>query len=245
MRNQLVLVAVLALLLAAPTALALDGMAHVEIVGDQHVVTVTGCIFIEDPAEIAGIVIECQVIGGCESAFFAPETPMPIELVVLPEECSGYQATITVTPPHPEAATMYTPYWVDQEGTLTPTTHYCDSDLRTFALAMTEQTPLTRGLFVFAGFEGADMVYQLEPCQEDCWLFAPRPKTIAEIEALSGLPFAELSGLAVDLYGDRSYCRMPGGPIYDLTRIELAPGGSCGPVPVSETTWDGLKAMYR
>ncbi len=240
----------LCLLLAGP-ALALDAAATAECVGSDHIITVTG-YYLEEiggevvDGEIVGIVFECEAIGVCEPGFFFPETPLPFDPQPSPDGFPVYTAQCTITPPLAGAAYRYTPYGVRPDGSLVATQHNCDADQRSYALASCPGVPLVRGTLVHAGASGSEILFGIQNCEANCWTESVWLNlTGSMVEELSGLPWTALLDQTVDVFGDRTYCTMPGGDYNTLTAITLASDPGCGPVPVQAESWGGLKAMYR
>lgn len=241
--------AILALILLLPgtLALAMNGSAHVECVGGDHVLTVGGYYFEGDDPEITGLVFRREAVGVCEPDVVFPETPLPFEPDLDPSGFGYYSATLTVTPPRSDVTYRYVPFGVRTDGTLETMFANCDADNRSYALAGCADAPIQRGQAEFSfNCEGGDYCVEIVPCAADCWSEYVWDRI--PIESLPDLwagPGEFQWGMVVDLYGERTYCTMPGGPYHTITRIERAPDGACGPVPVEPSSWGSFKARYR
>lgn len=235
-------------LVAAPCAWALDGAATVECLDGRHLVTVYGTFIAAADEEVAGLVFKREAIGVCGAVDYIPEVPLPFAPQPDPAfDYPRYEATLAVTPPLAGVAYRYTPFGVRADGTLVTITHYCGADLRSYALAACEGAPFARGLVEFAGQTlGGTVLLRITPCAEDCWTEPVGAYLDTDIlEALTGAAWTAFFGQVVDVFGGRTYCTMAGGDYHDITGIALAPAGGCGPVPVQNISWDGLKAFFK
>ncbi|MCP4292426.1 MAG: hypothetical protein GY780_11410 [bacterium] len=212
----------------------------------MHTVTLSGSYFEEFDGEISGLVFKCEAIGICESSFFSPDEPLPFE----PHWESGeplpvYEATAEITPPHEGVIYRYQPYAIRPDGSRFSIHPSC-SDSRGYALTSDEGVPFLRGTLELSGSNGDDYFFHIEPCPDDCWteeFFDQLDQNI--LQDLSGESWTNLLGQVVNLYGERTYCTMPGGNYYNLSQIDLMDGGNCGPVPLDNVSWSNLKAYYR
>lgn len=251
MRNFQFPAVLVLVLLAAPNAWGLIAAANSECVEGTHVITVSG-YYIEEwggeiiDGEISGLVFECQAIGICEPSFFFPETPLAFEPQPNPGSWPVFEAECTIAPPFDGVPYRYIPFGVRPDGSLVSTSHNCDADQRSYALASCEDIPITRGVLEIESINGDDIYFHIDPCDSDCWsedIWAFLD--IARVEELSGQAWDSLLGQVIDVFGSRTYCTMPGGDYHDITRIALSSAGNCGPVPTEEESWGSLKAMYR
>ena len=238
---------VLVILLSGSQAFAMQGSAHVECVGGDHVLTVGGWYFEEFDPEVTGLVFRREAIGVCAPDVIIPETPLPFETELDPYGYGNYSATMTVTPPHSDVAYRYQPFAVLTDGSLQPLFAQCDSDNRSYALAGCSDAPIHRGrVEITPNCMMGDLCINIVPCEANCWSeYYWDYLSIEAFEELAGEPVGNLLGEVVDLYGTRTYCTMPGGNYHEITRIERAPDGVCGPVPVEPSSWGSFKARYR
>lgn len=248
------LIAIAALIMFVGTfhsALALDGAAHVQYVGGEHLVTVSG-FYIEEiggeiyDGEISGIIFKCEAIGVCEEEFFYPEEPLPFEPVQNSMGWPEYTAEMTIDPPLDGVAYRYTPIALRPDGSQVAIYHNCDGDQRSYALAGADDIPITRGTLVIDGGYGDDLYFRVESCSPNCWneeiwTFL----NIELVEELSGLEWGDLIDVPIDVFGGRTYCTMPGGDYHYIDRIDISLDSECGPVPVESFSLDSLKARYR
>jgi hypothetical protein len=241
--------AILALILLFPCNLvyAMNGSAHVECVNGDHVVTVGGWYFEEFDPVITGLVFRRETIGLCEPDVMLPETPLPFETEFDPYGYGNYSASMTVTPTESDVTYRYVPFGVRTDGTLEPMFANCDADYRSYALAGCADAPIQRGrVEITPNCMMGDLCINIVPCSADCWSeYFFDFMSFEMFEELAGEPVGGLMGQVVDLYGTRTYCTMPGGNYYDITRIERAPDGACGPVPVEPSSWGSFKSRYR
>jgi hypothetical protein len=235
------LVAMLAL--GVPNAAsALGGRAHAVCENGQHVVSVSGDYRPDYDGPFEGIVFKREAIGVCTAEEFVPPDPLPFA----PQTNGAFAAAVTLDAPSPDVTYRYTPYGVRPDGTFEKMVWICDTDFRTYALVSCGGTPLVRGrLEILASCtSNSGFCVTISPCTEDCWT-----EPLVEMDLFSFAdavgPFGEFVDQVVDVFGDRTACAMPNGDPYSITRIEHAPTGTCGPVPVQERNWGSLKATYR
>ncbi len=210
-----------------------------------HVVTVYGQYYSGYEGEYESLVLKRQAIGICEADELLLDDAMPFEPEPDIGSGSEYSSTVVLTPPNAHVVYRYTPYGMRPDGSLVTIRHYCDNDFRGYGLSVCEEAPIQRGQ-VWEGISGGSPVFFVSTCEADCWTeFGERELSLEEFEQLSGEPASGLVGQVVDVYGDRTYCAMPGGDSQSITRIERAPDGVCGPVPAQRFSWGSVKAMYH
>ena len=248
MRTIIIFLTFFSVLGAADCLGFINGSSHVTCENGDHVITVSGYSSEEQSEEFVGIVLRREAIGICQNIDFVPEIPLPFD----PQPDSGsmslkFEASLTIQPPLADVVYRYSPFGVRPDGSMEPFLHLCDSDFRSYALASCGGAPFARGRveLVFPCDRG-DLCFRIELCEDDCWTESVDAYLdIATLELLAGEPPMDLLGQVVDVFGGRTYCTMPGGDYHSITRIERAPAGGCGPVPVERWNWGGVKAIFR
>lgn len=243
MRKRAVLAPILLMLISAGTAAALDGGAWVRCEDGQHTVSVSGSYVEEYDGVIDGIVFKREVIGLCAEPQYLPDPPLPFKPQPDYANVYYYQASMPIDDPTTHFSFRYTPYGVRPDGTLVPTTYSCDADYRNYALASCGGAPIGRGRLEYNDDYDPGFYLTLVHCTESCWneriwLYP------SEADAVSEEPIGDLIGNVVDIYGNRTFCSMPLGDAYHVSRIESAPTGTCTSLPVREHTWGSLKATF-
>ena len=224
----------------------LAGAAGMTCEGSSHVVTVSGTYYWGIEGEYTKIVLKRQSVGVCEPDELLMAEALPFETEPAVGYAADYSLTFEVSPPRLDVVYRYVPYGVKSDGSLHLILHNCDADSRGYALTNCGDVPFDRGTFVFSGVSGGTLIFGIFSCEDDCWnegVFGEYP--LEEMEVYCGEPPMDLIGEVVDVYGGRAYCAMIGGPYEYITRIERAPSGVCGPVPVRETSWGSFKSMFR
>jgi hypothetical protein len=233
------------LLLGVPTiASCMSGRAYVVCENGQHAVSVTGWYSDGYDVLYEAVVFKREAIGVCEPSEFLPVDPLPLTLQPYSGSTFTFETSATFDVPSPGVAYRYTPYGVLPDGSFESMYYVCDNDPRNYAIANCNNAPIARGRLEFTFECSGGFCIRILPCGEDCWT-EPVMVHFTVPGALVEFSLAELLGQVVDVYGVRSGCAMPGGDWYAITRMELAPSGLCGPVPVQEMNWGGLKATYR
>ncbi len=233
-------------LLASSNVYALDAAASGECIGGTHFVSVSGYYIAEDDGEISGLVFKCEAIGVCEPSFFYPETPLPFVAPPNPDTYPRYHAEFSIDPPIEGVAYRYTPYGVRPDGSLVSTWHHCDGDSRSYALVSCSEVPIARGRLVYSFDCYGDFCVRLESCEANCWTEQIWTVwdyvTVLELSDGSG---EVLYDQIVDVFGERTYCTMPGGDKYTISRFSLSADSDCGAVSIDNLNWGSLKAQFR
>lgn len=249
MRVPIAALATALVLGAACEAAAVQGTASGHCEGDKHVITVGGWYFPDADGEITGLVLVRTAIGVCRDPKVIPDDPLPFEPVPGGEPgLYEYTATVTVPVPAEAAVYAYTPYAVRPDGSREILHAQCSADDRSFALISCGDLPFVRGTveYDFSNISWCGLCFRVAPCQDDCWTIDPWLTFDSDtLEGMTGRTWQDLLGSAVDLHGDRTWCVMPGGAYYEVTRIVPTEGGVCGSVPAAASSWGSLKAMYR
>jgi hypothetical protein len=244
MRHKYAAVTVPLLLLVLPTAShAANARAYATCDGGQHLVSVSGGY--DDTGSdtlYEAVVFKREAIGLCQPPEFLPAEPIPLVLEQFDGTYYTFEASARFDIPSPGVAYRYTPYGLLSDGSMEPMFYLCDTDGRNYAIANCDYAPIARGRLELASLCFLGECVEVISCSQNCWT----EHIVANLISLPDakpypLPFGEV----VDVYGDRTSCAMPGGEYYSLTRIELAPRGECGPVPVQATNWGRMKATFR
>lgn len=235
-------------LITTGEALALQGSSHLECVNGDHVLTLSGWLYEDSDWEITGLYFRRMTIGDCEPDVILPDSALPFE----PQgdgvdEYATYSAILTVTPPRTDVTYRYVPFAVRADGSEERILANCDGDFRSYSLSVCDGAPFHRGRAEFSFYcDGGDYCVEIVPCEAECWSEYFWDKIpIERMPDLWAGPEEFQWGMVVDLYGDRTHCGMPGQADYDIVRIESAPDGACGPVPVEPSSWGSFKARYR
>jgi hypothetical protein len=248
MKTYVVLLSCIGAMVSASSCWALNGYARAECLDGKHVVTISGVYREDIDGEIVGIVLRREAIGVCVADVFVPEEPLPFLPLPNPgHDYSTYEAVVTIDPPLDGVACRYLPFGVRSDGSLVQTENFCDADSRTGALAACDGIPFARGsVEIGEWLPPGEPMFHVVSCESDCWTESFRPDwDIDTLEGLTGEPWVSSIGRVVDVFGERTYCGLPGDDRHNITGIEFAPGGLCGPVPVDNTSWGALKAMYK
>jgi len=227
--------------------LATSGRAQVTCENGEHVVSISGSVFPESDDDFMGLVLERETVGICTTSEFVPAIPLPFDPQPNPEYgYPTYMATVTLTPPLQGVTYRYTPYGVREDGSRVRFFSACASDHRSYALTSCSSAPFLRGELEMIDFNGGDLLFGIDPCEPDCWTESIYIyMDVTALESIVGDGWNDLLGQVVDVFGDRSFCSMIGGPSHDISSIVPAPAGACGAVPVERMSWGGLKASYR
>lgn len=223
----------------------LSGSAYASSEGNRHIVSVSGW-YDGDPADYEYVFLRRQSIGVCTPDEFLYDNPIPFELAPWNGPGLGFSGTVEFEAPDPRVLYRYQPYAMDSDGNERVILNWCATDYTSSDLVSCEEAPFLRGrLELYVGNSAID--FRVVPCDEDCWteyLYINSP-TLDRLVELGGENAIDLLGEVVDVYGDLIRCQLLGADSHDVTRIELAPLGTCGPVPVETNSWGGVKAMYR
>ncbi|MFO7654839.1 MAG: hypothetical protein R6X25_13640 [Candidatus Krumholzibacteriia bacterium] len=237
-------VSVICLVLGSATgARALQGTATGFCDAGSHVVTISGTIYPDVEGTFTGLVLVREAIGVCAPSVTLPEEPLPFEPQPGDEGFPVYTATAVLPAPADAAVYRYQPYAIRADGGLEPLDANCGADMRSYALVACGSVPFARGSIAY---DTGTLTYRVELCPDDCWT---EPVGVdldgPTLESLAGEPAPSLVGVVVDVYGTRTYCRMLGGDLHEITALSRTEDGACGPVPASTVTWGDLKAIYR
>jgi hypothetical protein len=227
-------------------ALSMTARAFVVCENGQHVVSVEGWYSAYNGYDVPydGIVLKREAIGVCKPTEFIPADPLPIILQPYSGTTFTVEASATFDVPTPGVAYRYTPYGVLPDGSFESMYYNCDADGRNYAIANCDNAPIARGILEFTWDCFSGFCLWVIPCSEGCWT-DPVLFDLTFFDGETEAPLPELLGQVVDLFGDRTNCNMTGGTPYTISRIDRAPRGRCGPVPVRGTNWGSLKATYR
>jgi hypothetical protein len=245
MQTRIVIVLVTLFLGVPSIALSITARAFVVCENGKHAVSVEGW-YSDDGRDALydGVVLKREAIGVCEPAEFIPSDPMPLTLLPYSGSTFTVEASATFDAPKAGVAYRYTPYGVLPDGSFESIYYGCDADGRNFAIANCDAAPIARGRLEFTTNCFSGICVQIVPCAEDCWV-GPVQVDLTSFDGTTDVLLSELLGDVVDLFGDRTNCNMAGGYPYSISRIDRAPLGVCGPVPVREMNWGSLKATYR
>lgn len=224
----------------------LGGAARMTCEDGSHIVTVSGTYFNGVEGEYTGIVLERQAVGVCVPDELLMDDAVPFNPEPDTGSGAGFSCTFELTAPGLDIVYRYVPYGIKSDGGLQVIWHYCGADMRGYALTSCVDAPFDRGTVEFMGFNGDTLMFRIVSCDADCWSQGVIGElTMEELESYCGEPAMNLVGEVLDVFGGRTYCAMLGGPYEDISRIERAPSGVCGPVPVQQVNWGGVKALYR
>ncbi len=237
----LLLVLLYPLLLAAPAAEA--GVALGAACAGGTTVHVQLYVFTDYGEEdLVGVVVQRGWIGICGLERLVTAEPFPF-----PPLLTGAGYAFDDHVPQAGRYFAYRAYVVNAAGELHGAAGL--GDPLPYDYAACGEAVATRGHLV--GIDGSPPAVYVEflQCQEDCWFtdfgWHPVYLDVSELDPATYEPYVG-QPVAVDVYGDIYVDGMPGASgIYDITRIEPAPDGVCGPVPARTTSWGALKHSYR
>ena len=110
--------------------------------------------------------------------------------------------------------------------------------------------PFARGYFGPPRVEpySGTVTHEFIPCNAYCWdldLEEVSADELGDLAAQLGTDPGSLPGSTLDVFGDRTYCELPGGPRYIITDVSPVEGGACGSVPVQSSGWGTLKVQFH
>lgn len=223
----------------------LSGSAYSSSVGSKHIVSFSGWYGGEE-ADYEYIFFRRQSIGICTPDEFLYDIRIPFELETWTGPGLALSGTVEFEAPDSGVLYRYQPYAMDFDGSERIIMNWCATDFTSSTLVSCEEVPFLRGRLNF-DFGHGTVGFRVESCEEDCWTesLTIYESTLDQLVEWGGEDALSLMGEVVDVYGTKITCQLLGTDSHDVTRIEPAPLGTCGPVPVEATSWGGLKAMYR
>jgi len=231
---------------AEASTVSLTARARGECEGAEHRIIVTGTTNVDVFPQLVGVSLVRLSVGICEPEEIVPDGIVPLEIVDAGPYLIEFSASIVVAAPQSGVNYRYLPRFVHAEELQVTVSSGCAGNGFVSALVGCEDIPLHRGELVLIGFVDGELVYGISACEEDCWTeVICNQMNAAALEELLGSDWTTYVGQIVDVFGDRVNCAMIGGDMYEISRIEVAPGGNCGPVPVRETSWGTIKRMFR
>jgi len=246
MRSVVVLLLIMSWGYADASAVSLTARARGVCEGTEHQITVTGTATVDVFPNLVGVSLVRQSVGICESEEIIPDNPVPLEIVSAGPYLIEFSASIAVAAPQSSVNYRYIPRFIHADGLDVTVSSGCAGNGFVSALVGCEEIPLQRGELVFVGLVDGELTYEISACEEDCWTESVYNQwNAADLEGLLGSDWVTYVGQIVDVFGNRVNCAMIGGDMHDVTRIEVAPGGNCGPVPVRETSWGSVKGLFR
>ena len=246
MRSALVLLLIVSWGYADASAVSVTARARGACEGTDHQITVTGTTNVDVFPDLVGVSLIRHPVGICASEEMVPDSSVPLEIVNAGPYLIEFSASIAVPAPPGGVNYRYVPRFVHADGLDVSVSSGCAGNGFVSALIGCEEIPLHRGELVIGGLVDGESTYGISACEEDCWTeIVHNQMNAAVLEELLGPDWMTYVGQIVDVFGDRVNCAMIGEDMHEVSRIEVAPGGNCGPVPVRETSWGSVKGLFR
>lgn len=214
--------------------------------GSQHVITVTGMTSVDDFGGLVGVRLDRRAVGICEPAEVVTADPLPLAIVSTTPYWIQFSASVTVASPHDGVKYEYSPHFVHAEGLDVQVQSGCAGNGFVSALIGCDDVPFLRGELVLVDFYDGEWTLRIDACESDCWteqIHAPIYES--DLERYLGTDWRTYVGRIVDVFGDRLSCAMIDQDPHVISRIALAPAGSCGPVPTQRVDWGSVKSLFR